>query len=310
MRVFYSLEDLPKFNNAVFTQGTFDGVHLGHQKLLKTLENEKDRLKGESILMTFWPHPRLMLYPDDNQLKLLQTLPEKLKILEQCGVDNVIVIKFDNHFGNMTAEDFVLKVLIQKLNIKTAIFGYDHRFGKGRLGDIKLLEAYSIIHDFNVIQIRAEDIDDVTISSSKIRQALLNGEILLANQYLGRNYSFSGTVIKGMQIGRTIGFATANIELDEPIKLLPLNGVYVVKSTIKGVFYNGMLNIGDNPSIKDKGFSVEVHFFEMSEDIYGQNVEILLIDRLRDEKKFSSLEELSLNLQLDKKNALDKIQKH
>jgi riboflavin kinase / FMN adenylyltransferase len=307
MRVFYSLDDLPHFKNAVFTQGTFDGVHLGHQKILKTLHEEKIRINGESILMTFWPHPRLMLYPDDNHLKLLQTLPEKLKILEQCGIDNVIVIKFDQSFGKMTADDFVLNVLIQKIKIKTAIFGYDHRFGKGRMGDIKLLEAYSEIHDFNVIQIGAEDIDKITISSSKIRQALLNGDILLANQYLGRHYSFSGTIIKGMQLGRTIGFPTANIELDDPIKLLPLNGVYLVKSTINNVLYHGMLNIGTNPTIEHKGFTIEVHFFEMNEDIYGQFVEIVLIERLRDEKKFSSLEELSLNLQLDKKTALDKI---
>jgi riboflavin kinase / FMN adenylyltransferase len=309
MRVFYSLDELPDFNNAVFTQGTYDGVHLGHQKILSKLEEEKRKINGESVLMTFWPHPRLMLYPDDNQLKLLQSLSEKLQILEMCGVDNVIVIKFDKDFGNMTADDFILEVLVKKIKIKKAIFGYDHRFGKGRLGDIKLLESYSIIHDFSIIQIGAEDINDITISSSKIRQALIDGNIQLANQFLGREYSFKGDVVKGLQLGKTLGFPTANIALSDHLKLLPTNGVYVVKSMINGSLYYGMLNIGTNPTIKDKGFSIEVHFFNFDVDIYGHTIDILLIDRLRDEKKFSSLEELSLNLQLDKKNALNKINK-
>jgi len=307
MNVFNSLDNLPKFGKTIFTQGTFDGVHLGHQKILSKLAAESKEKGLESVLMTFWPHPRLLLYPDDNQLKLLQSLPEKLDMLQQCGVDNVIVIPFDKAFSNLTAAYFVEEILVNKINVASVIFGYDHRFGKGREGDIKLLKQQSRLFDFNVIEIGVEEISDIAISSTKIRQALTEGLIEKANSYLGRYYSLRGAVVEGLKIGRTIGFPTANIKTDIKEKLLPSIGVYLVYSILDGVKVYGMANIGNNPTIKDKGFSIEVHYIDYQSDLYNKEIEVFFINRLRDEIKFENLEELSLFLQLDKKNALDKI---
>ncbi len=307
MRVFDSLDNLPDFKLTVFTQGTFDGVHLGHQKILEQLKNEAEAIKGESVLLTFWPHPRLLLFPDDNNLKLLQTLEEKLEILSDCGVDNVVVLPFTKEFSNILPEDFITDILVNKFNVHTAIIGYDHRFGRNREGDIKLLKKYSALYHYEVKEIGAEDINHITISSTKIRNALTSGDVETANRYIGRCYSFRGKVVKGMQLGRKLGFPTANIVVDNAFKLIPANGIYAVKCVVWKKEFGGMLSIGNNPTIEGKGFSIEVHIFDFNDTIYDEVIEIKVVAWLRSEKKFRNPEELSLTLQIDKKNAIDKI---
>ncbi len=307
MRVFHSLESLPEFKNTVFTQGTFDGVHIGHQQILAQMTELADKRNGETVVLTFWPHPRLFLFPDDNQLKLLQTLDEKLELFARCHIDNVIVLPFTKEFSNILPEDYIREILVNRLNIHIAIVGYDHRFGRNREGDINVLKKHQEHYKYEVLEIAAEDIDEITVSSTKIRNALLAGEVETACKYLGRPYNFSGIVVKGMQLGRQLGYPTANIEIRETYKLVPAIGVYAVKCRVRGKEYGGMMNIGNNPTIPGKDFSVEVHIFDFSEDIYGDSIEILMITRLRDEKKFENIEELSLNLRLDEKNARIKI---
>lgn len=307
MKVFHSIDDLPEFKKTVFTQGTFDGVHLGHQQILAQMTEVAQKTGGETVVLTFWPHPRLFLFPEDNQLKLLQTLDEKLELFARCHIDNVVVLPFTKEFSNILPEDYIREILVNRLNVSVAIVGYDHRFGRNREGDIKLLQAFQEQYHYEVMEIAAEDIDEITISSTKIRNALLAGEIDTATKYLGRPYNFSGTVVKGMQLGRTLGYPTANLELNEPFKLIPAIGVYAVKCQVDGRTYGGMMNIGNNPTVPGKTFSIEAHIFDFSADIYGQLVEISMIARLRDEKKFENIEELSLNLRLDEKSARDKV---
>lgn len=307
MKVFHSIEALPEFTNTVFTQGTFDGVHLGHQKILKRMKEEAETSGGESVLLTFWPHPRLLLFPDDNQLSLLQTLEEKLEILSECGVDNVIVLPFTREFSNILPEEYIRDFLVNSLDIHTAIIGYDHRFGRNREGDINLLKKLSGQYHYKVLEIGPEDIDHITISSTKIRNSLLSGDVETAAAYLGRPYSFSGKVVKGMKLGRELGFPTANIEIEMRQKLIPANGVYAVQCKFEGQIYGGMMNIGNNPTVANKPFSIEVNIFDFDRDIYDRQLEVMVISRLRDEKKFDNLADLSLILQLDKKNAIEKI---
>jgi riboflavin kinase/FMN adenylyltransferase len=307
MRVFHTTQKLPEFKNSVFTQGTFDGVHLGHQKIFETMKGFKEKAGGESVLLTFWPHPRLLLFPEDNQLKLLQTLEEKLEILSKCHIDNVIVLPFTKEFSNILPEDYIKEFLVNKLNIHTAIIGYDHRFGRNREGDIALLNSFKEQFKYEVIEIGAEEVDEITISSTKIRQALSSGDIETATSYLGRPYNFTGEVVKGMQLGRKLGYPTANLEINSKNKLIPANGVYAVRCKLEDKIYGGMMNIGDNPTIPNKPFSIEVNIFDFDEDIYGKNLEVYVLSRLRDEKKLDNIQDLSLILQLDKKNALERI---
>lgn len=307
MRVFHSIDQLPEFKHTVFTQGTFDGVHLGHQQILSQLTSEAQRLGGESLVLTFWPHPRLFLFPDDNNLKLLQTLEEKLELFARCQVNNVVVLPFTKELSNVLPEDYIREFLVNRLNVKLAIVGYDHRFGRNREGDISVLRQFAPKFDYQVQEIAAEDIDQITISSTKIRNALLEGDADTAMKYLGRPYSFRGKVVKGMQLGRKLGYPTANLNIDESYKLIPANGVYAVKCLVQGLEYGGMMNIGDNPTIPGKSFSIEVNIFDFDVEIYGEYVEVLVISRLRDEKKFDNLSDLALNLRIDKENALNKI---
>ena len=307
MRIFNSIGRLPEFSNTVFTQGTFDGVHLGHQKILKRLKDESEKAGGESVLLTFWPHPRLFLFPEDNELKLLQTLEEKIDQLEKAGVDNVVVLPFTKEFSQMLPEEFIKDFLVNSLNIHTAIIGYDHRFGRNREGDIHLLKSFEKQYKYQVLEIGPEDVDDITISSTKIRNSLLSGDVDTANAYLGRPYTFSGKVVHGKKLGRTIGYPTANLNINHLNKLIPAIGVYAVQCNVEGQIYGGMMNIGNNPTVQGKEFSIEVNIFDFSADIYDKDVEIFVIARLRDEKKFGNLDELALILQLDKKNALEKI---
>jgi riboflavin kinase/FMN adenylyltransferase len=261
----------------------------------------------ESLVLTFFPHPRMVLQ-QDSSIKLLNTIDEKATLLEKFGIDNLIIHPFDEAFSNLSAEEFVKDILVDKLNIHKIIIGHDHRFGKNRTADINDLIAFGKKYSFEVEQINAHEIDEIAISSTKIRKALIEGNIKLANQYLGYSYYISGKVVEGKKIGRTIGYPTANIQINENYKLLPKNGVYIVSSEIDNVLYFGMMNIGKNPTIGENDQSIEVHFFNLNEDIYNKNLQILILEHIREEQKFNSLSELQAQLDKDKLFSLNYIQ--
>lgn len=299
MKTFNSIFDFHNSKKSVLTLGTFDGIHIGHQKILKKLLLEAKSQDYESVLLTFFPHPRMVLNKDVKIL-LLNTIKEKTKLTEEIGIDNLIIHPFDTTFSELSAEDFVKKILIDQLNLGKIIIGYDHKFGKNRSADINDLIKLGKKYDFEVEQISAKEIDDISISSTKIRKALLNGDIQLANMYLGYNYSISGNVIEGKKIGRTLNFPTANIDIDEDYKLIPKNGVYIVSSLIDNNTVYGMMNIGNNPTFEGLSENIEVHFFDFNQDLYNSEICIEFISRIRDEQKFESLEDLKKQLENDK----------
>ncbi|MFC4738626.1 bifunctional riboflavin kinase/FAD synthetase [Flavobacterium ponti] len=308
MKTFHSIFDYTKSKKSILTLGTFDGVHIGHQKILRKLVNEARKEDYESILLTFFPHPRMVL-KQDSKIQLLNTIREKTKLIEENGVDNLIIHPFDTTFSELSAEDFVKKILIDQLNLGKIIIGYDHKFGKNRSADINDLIALGKKYDFEVEQISAKEIDDISISSTKIRNALLDGNIELANIYLGNNYSLCGGIIEGKKIGRTMNYPTANLKVDEDYKLIPKNGVYIVSSFIHNKTIFGMMNIGKNPTVNGVSESIEIHFFDFDKEIYNEEICVNLISRIRDEKKFESLEQLKKQLNLDEiysKNYLSK----
>lgn len=271
------------------------------------MKNATQNNQYESLVLTFFPHPRMVLQ-QDSSIKLLNTIDEKATLLEKFGIDNLIIHPFDEAFSNLSAEEFVKNILVDKLNIHKIIIGHDHRFGKNRTADINDLIAFGKKYSFEVEQINAHEIDEIAISSTKIRKALVEGNIKLANQYLGYSYYISGKVVEGKKIGRTIGYPTANIQINENYKLLPKNGVYVVSSEIDNVLYFGMMNIGKNPTIGENDQSIEVHFFNLNEDIYNKNLQILILEHIREEQKFNSLSELQAQLDKDKLFSLNYIQ--
>lgn len=271
------------------------------------MKNATQNNQYESLVLTFFPHPRMVLQ-QDSSIKLLNTIDEKATLLEKFGIDNLIIHPFDEAFSNLSAEEFVKNILVDKLNIHKIIIGHDHRFGKNRTADINDLIAFGKKYSFEVEQINAHEIDEIAISSTKIRKALIEGNIKLANQYLGYSYYISGKVVEGKKIGRTIGYPTANIQINENYKLLPKNGVYVVSSEIDNVLYFGMMNIGKNPTIGENDQSIEVHFFNLNEDIYNKNLQILILEHIREEQKFNSLSELQAQLDKDKLFSLNYIQ--
>ncbi len=281
------------------TLGTFDGVHIGHQKILQKLVKEAKASDLESILLTFFPHPRMVLKQDE-KIQLLNTIDEKSKLIEKTGVHTLIIHPFDSTFSELSAEEFVKKILIDKLNLAKIIIGYDHKFGKNRSADINDLIILGKKYNFEVEQISAKEIDDISISSTKIRKALLNGNIELATSYLGHDYSLFGLVVEGEKNGRTINYPTANLKISEDYKLIPKNGVYIVSSFIDNKTVFGMMNIGNNPTVQGISESIEIHFFDFNEEIYAKEICVNLLSRIRDEKKFDSLDELKKQLDLDK----------
>jgi riboflavin kinase/FMN adenylyltransferase len=283
----------------VVTIGTFDGVHIGHRKILERIIHSAQELDCNSIVLTFFPHPRMVLQ-EGSDVKLLNTMEEKIALLEAIGIDNLIIHPFDKEFSRLTAEEFVKEILVDKLHIQKIIIGYDHRFGRNRTADINDLIHYGTAYGFEVEQISAQEINDNAVSSTKIRNAILEGNSALAKEYLGYNYFFSGTVVKGKQLGRTIGFPTANIHIEEDYKLIPKNGVYVVKGTCNEEILFGMMNIGTRPTVEGKSQTIEVHFFDFDKDIYNQHITIEIQEFIRDEHKFESLDELKNQIQKDK----------
>lgn len=302
MRIFNDLDAIGEIQNPVVTIGTFDGVHLGHQKILQTLRDEAKSVQGESVLLTFYPHPRMVLFPESHGMKLLQTQAEKIEKLEKNGLQNIVIYPFSFEFSRLTALEFVRDILVNKLHVRKIVIGYDHQFGKNREGSIAYLKDIAETYEFEVIEIPAQDIDEVNVSSTKIREALLQGDVQRANMFLGEPYQLSGTVIRGRALGRTIGFPTANIEVNSNIKLIPGIGVYAVEVLIDGQVYRGMLNIGLRPTVVSTDVvNLEVHILDFQQDIYDKNITVRFIERVRDEQKFESVEALKEQLKNDEK---------
>jgi riboflavin kinase/FMN adenylyltransferase len=289
--------------------GTFDGVHMGHRKIIEKITQNTENEKTESLVLTFFPHPRMVLQ-GQSDVKLLNTIDEKIDLLENLGIQNLVIHPFDETFSQLTAEEFVKIVLVDRFHIQKIIIGHDHRFGKNRTANIDDLIAFGKQYGFEVEQISVQEIQEVSISSTKIREALTEGKMTLANDYLGYDYFLTGTVSKGKQLGRTIGFPTANLIIKESEKLIPRNGVYVVKSIINQKIVFGMMNIGFNPTVAGENLSIEVHYFDFETDLYDQKISISILEYLRVEQKFSSIDFLKSQLNKDKENALRFLDKH
>jgi riboflavin kinase/FMN adenylyltransferase len=289
----YSQFSSPK--KTIVTIGTFDGVHIGHQKIISQLLNASKNKNETSVLLTFFPHPRMVLQKDSN-IKLINTIDEKINLLEKIGLEELIIHPFNREFSRLTALEFVRDILVHKLNISKLIIGYDHHFGKNREGNFEQLLEYGGMFDFEVEEIPAQNINDISVSSSKIRTALIDGDIERANKYLDYNFMLSGKVVAGNNLGSKINFPTANIHIEQDYKLIPKNGVYIVKSIILSVAYFGMLNIGNRPTIDGKQQTIEVHFFNFDKNIYEENIQIELLKFIRDEEKFESIEALKNQL--------------
>lgn len=305
MKVYRSLEELPQITNAIVTQGTYDGVHAAHKVILDRLKQIAKEKGGETVVMTFDPHPRMVLFPDDHGLKLLNTLDEKIDALEREAIDHLIIIPFTKEFSRLTSLQFIRDIIVNRIGTKVLVIGYNHRFGKNREGSFEHLKEYSGLYGFDVEEIPEQDIDEIAVSSTRIRKALEEGDVALAAKYLGRPYTINGVVQKGKQLGRTIGFPTANIKVLDPNKLIPANGVYAVKVFINKRTFNGMLNSGVRPTVDGLTHTIEVHLFDFNEDIYDQTIKVAFVDKLRDEKKFDGLDALTNQLQKDKLHALD-----
>jgi riboflavin kinase/FMN adenylyltransferase len=289
----------------VLTTGTFDGVHLGHQVILDRLRTVARREEGESVLFTFHPHPRMVLFPNDNDLRLLTTVEEKQHLLEKAGLDHLLVVPFSREFSRMLAADYVRDVLVGRLGVHAVVIGYDHRFGRNREGDIGLLRQLGRSSGFRVEEIPAQVIDHVKVSSTKIREALLAGHVAKANTLLGYTYMLNGVVVKGRQLGRTIGWPTANIGAIDPNKLVPGNGVYAITATTLQGDFKGMMSIGVRPTVEEHGArTVEAHLFGLDQDIYGEPITVRLHGRLRDELRFDSMDAMKEAIHKDKRDAL------
>ena len=299
MNVSHSITAFSTSKKTIVTLGTFDGVHLGHQSILKKLLEATENGVYESVVLTFYPHPRMVLQ-QEYSLQLLNSIEEKTVLFEQFGIDHLIIHPFDESFSKLSAEAFVQKILVDQLHIHKIIIGHDHRFGENRTANITDLIQFGKKYNFEVEQINAEAINKIAVSSTNIRTALANGSIQLANRYLGYDYFFSGKVILGKQLGRTLGFPTANLILLEPYKLIPKEGAYIVYSALNNTRIFGMMNIGNNPTLGENERSIEVHFFDLNEDLYDSVLCISLLAFIRPEEKFSSVEALKTQLEKDR----------
>ncbi len=309
MNTIQNISNFSTTEKTYVTIGTFDGVHFGHQKIIEKLVLEAKKANRKSVLLTFFPHPRMVLQ-EDNSLELINTIEERTYLLEKTGLDYLIIHPFSVEFSRMSALAFVRDLLVNQLNISKLIIGYDHHFGKNREGNIVQLTEYSHLYEFTVEEIPAQDIDDVSVSSTKIRTALAKGNLHTANNYLGYPFMLSGTVVNGKQLGGKIGYPTANINIKETYKLIPKTGVYIVSSKIQGVNVYGMMNIGNRPTIGGNHQTIEVHFFDFNANLYQQQLTIELLYFLRDEQKFDSIEHLILQLKKDEQTARDFITKN
>lgn len=300
LKVYHSIEEFQKVKGAVVTTGTFDGVHIGHRKIINRLNEIATKINGESVLLTFFPHPRMVLFPDDHGLELITTMDEKIKLLEEAGIDNLIIHPFTREFSRTTSLDFIREILVEQIGTEVLVIGYDHHFGRNREGSFEHLRESGPLYGFQVEEISVQDVDDVAVSSTKVRKALLEGDVVTAAKFLAHPFQLSGEVIHGDKLGREMGFPTANISVEDETKIIPANGVYAVYVYINGNKFRGMLNIGTRPTVNGEMKRVEVNIFDFQNDIYGQTVNMELVDRIRDEKKFDNIEELKQRLSIDK----------
>ena len=302
MKVNYNLKELPPFNKGIITTGAFDGVHKGHQQIIGRMKDIANQTGGETIIITFHPHPRKVTSSVPGEIKQLTSLQERIQLLEKGGIDHLVVIPFDYQFSNLTASEYVKSFLVENFHPHTIIVGYDHRFGKGRLGDFEMLKQLGIDYQFEVEQVNEQVINNEIISSTQIRNYLANNNIVKANSLLGYSYFFEGFIVRGNQIGRTIGFPTANLHINDEEKIIPANGVYAVR--VKGACFgdkvlDGMMNIGVRPTVHGNSKVIEVNIFDFDEDIYEQNISVMVYDYIRGEVKFNGLDALKEQLNKD-----------
>ena len=312
MKVHQDIGHLPAFKNCVLTIGTFDGVHLGHRQILSQLKTEASRIDGETVIITFHPHPRKIVNAS-KPIHLLNTIEEKIELLSALEIDHLVIVPFDERFSQLTAHDYIEQFLVEKFQPHTIIIGYDHHFGKGRTGNYLLLEEYSAKLGFKLIEISPHIIHEITVSSTSIRDSLQQGDVAEANNLLGYDYFFEGRVIEGNKLGRTLGYPTANLEIDDKEKLVPANGIYVVEAILEESRgdsagstnrMRGMMSIGIRPTINDGKFMIEVNLFDFDEDIYGRTLRVYVKKYLRPEAKFENLDALKKQLAIDRKNSL------
>lgn len=324
MKVHYDTENLPAFKNAVITIGTFDGVHMGHRQIIAKMKEEAAVVAGETVIITFHPHPRKIVSSVFTGVRLINTLEEKLEILTALSIDHVVVVPFTDAFANQSADDYIKNFLIDKFHPHTIIIGYDHRFGNERKGDYLLLEQRAVQYNYQIREIPKHVLDEISISSTKIREAVINGKIEVADRLLGYNFFFSGTVVHGDKLGRKLGYPTANLKVENEEKIIPGNGIYAVyasltsqesrasreimtrnsRLTTHDCLYNGMMSIGFRPTVDGKKRVIEVNLFDFDEEIYGQTLKVYVKKYLREEVKFNSLEELVKQIDKDKEESL------
>jgi riboflavin kinase/FMN adenylyltransferase len=300
MKIYHSIDEFVPLRNAVVTIGTFDGVHIGHRKIISGIKELAESTGGETVLLTFFPHPRMILHPEDESLKLINTINEKAELLEQLGVDHLIITPFSRDFSNQTAEGYLCDVLVNKIGTKKIVIGYDHRFGKDRQGGLDDFLRLGPVYGFDVVEIPEQDINEVAISSTRIRTALLSGEIELANTFLGYPFFITGMVVRGDQIGRQIGYPTANIIISERYKLIPGDGIFAVKVKVAEATYNGMAYIGTRPTLNGLTHNIEVNIFDFDQDIYNQQIRMEFHNFVRGDMKFPTLDGLKAQIAKDK----------
>ncbi len=304
IKVYRFISNLPAFRNPVLTIGTFDGVHKGHQKIIQRINEIARQHNGESVVLTFHPHPRTVLHPEDPSLKLINTLEERIELLDQYGINYLLLSTFSREFSQLTPEEYIADCLIRKIHPKTIVIGYDHRFGKDRAGDIRLMKKYAGTYGYRVEEIPAQVVDDMRVSSTKIRKAILAGEISRANDLLGHYFTLRGKVIEGNKVGKELGFPTANLFVEDKNKIIPGIGIYAVYVRYAGKRYKGMLYIGYRPTFSGTEKTIEVNIFNLDGRLYGQELIIDFVAKTRDDKRFSSREELAEQLARDKEDAL------
>ncbi|MEO5977627.1 MAG: bifunctional riboflavin kinase/FAD synthetase [Chryseolinea sp.] len=304
MKIYHGIDDFVRLDFAVVTSGTFDGVHVGHQKILSRLRETASKNGGETVVITYWPHPRLVLHPEDSSLKLLNTFEEKAELLKKYGVQHLVRIPFTKEFSQLTSEEFITKILVDTIGTRKLVIGYDHHFGKNREGSFEQLKRDAPKYGFAVEEIPRQDIDHVGVSSTKIRQAIEVGDIQTATHFLGTPYSLTGRVVMGDRIGRTLGYPTANIEIDTGYKLIPCDGIYAVVVQYEHAEFKGMLYIGNRPTINGVKRNIEVNIFDFDKDIYGDSVTLHIFSMIRGDVKFNDLDALKKQLHADKADAL------
>ncbi|MFL2596167.1 MAG: bifunctional riboflavin kinase/FAD synthetase [Flavobacteriaceae bacterium] len=300
MKTIHGIENFPASEGSIVTIGTFDGVHLGHQQILKQLIDTSQQSKLKSVLLTFFPHPRMVLQPDIS-MRLIQTIEEREKALRKTGLDYLVIHPFSEKFSRLSADDYVKQILVDKLNVRKVVVGYDHRFGRNRTASLEDMYNYADIYDFEVIEIDAKKIKSTAVSSTKIRKAIDQGDIALANSYLGDPFTLEGVVVHGDKRGRELSYPTANIELQNKHKIIPKQGVYLIQSDIDNQVVYGMMNIGTKPTFDTTNPSIEVHFFDWNGDLYDQTLQVKLLKWIREEQKFGSVEELQAQIHADER---------